>query len=116
MQYPSVYGLGSQVRIDPGMKVKPFVFLVRLLQDERLGGYLGSEDLAVPVVYGRRMDDFELCVRKILELRAGKSLRDVIVRSRIFGLPSVIMRTMRSWIGKRDSRMPFRLAIRLGTI
>lgn len=78
MQYPSVYGLGSQVRIDPGMKVKPFVFLVRLLQDERLGGYLGSEDLAVPVVYGRRMDDFELCVRKILELRAGKSLRDVI--------------------------------------
>ena len=78
MQYPSVYGLGNQVRISPKMKVKPFVFLVRLLEDQRLGGYLGSNDLAIPVIYARCMADYELCVRKILELRSGKALRDLI--------------------------------------
>lgn len=64
-QYPSVYGLGNNVRIHPDMKVKPFVFLIRLLQDARLEHYLTAEDLAIPVIYGRRNADFEKCVQKI---------------------------------------------------
>lgn len=78
MQYPSVYGLGNNVRIHPDMKVKPFVFLIRLLQDARLEHYLTAEDLAIPVIYGRRNADFEKCVQKILGLRAGRSLRSQI--------------------------------------
>lgn len=68
-QYPSVYGLGSQVRIHPNLKVKPFVFLVRLLRDERLGCELSCQDMAVPVIYGRTDADYEHCVTKILDLR-----------------------------------------------
>lgn len=77
-QYPSVYGLGNNVRIHPDMKVKPFVFLIRLLQDARLEHYLTAEDLAIPVIYGRRNADFEKCVQKILGLRTGRSLRSQI--------------------------------------
>ncbi len=78
MQYPSVYGLGNNVSIDSSLQVKPFVFLVKLLEDERLQGYLTSNDLAIPVVYGRTFSDYELCVSKILNLRQGNSLRTEI--------------------------------------
>lgn len=78
MQYPSVYGLGPNVRIAPTMRVKPFVFLVRLLREERLGKHLSDLEVAIPVAYGRTNDDYERCVAKILELRSGKNLRDVI--------------------------------------
>ena len=33
-QYPSAYGLGRNVLIDPRMKVKPFLFISKLLHDE----------------------------------------------------------------------------------
>ncbi len=78
MQYPSVYGLGSQVRIHPNLKVKPFVFLVRLLRDERLGCELSCQDMAVPVIYGRTDADYEHCVTKILDLRKNGDLSTVI--------------------------------------
>lgn len=78
MQYPSVYGLGSNVRIDSSLKVRPFVFIIKLLQDERLGGYLTCLDMAVPVIYGHTHADHETCVTKILKLRETKKLRDVI--------------------------------------
>lgn len=78
MQYPSVYGLGQNVRISPSMRVKPFVFLVRLFLDARLEYHLSDLEIAVPVTYGRTDDDYERCVAKILEIRSGKSLRDVI--------------------------------------
>ena len=81
MQYPSVYGWGPNVQISPQMKVKPLAFLVKLLQDSRLGG-LTQEEVAVAVVYGRRWSDYEKCVLKIKTMRDGpcKGLRDVIDR------------------------------------
>lgn len=78
MQYPSVYGLGPNVRIDSSLKVRPFVFIIKLLMDERLGGYLTCLDMAVPVIYGRTHTAHETCVQKILKLRQTGNLRDVI--------------------------------------
>ncbi len=78
MQYPSVYGLGPNVRIAPALQVKPFVFLIKLLQDNRLGGYLTCDDMAVGVVYGHTHADHNKCVTKILKLRASGKLSDVI--------------------------------------
>ena len=81
MQYPSVYGWGPNVQISPQMKVKPLAFLVKLLQDRRIGA-LTQEEVAVAVVYGRRWSDYETCAGKIKKMREipGKGLRDVIDR------------------------------------
>lgn len=81
MQYPSVYGSGPMVRISPAMSVKPFVFLVRLLQDKRLGGWLTCTDIAVPVVYGRTFSDYEKCVRLILQVREADEGLDPVIKS-----------------------------------
>ena len=70
MQYPSVYGLGNNVRISPTLKIKPFQFLLRLLNEKRLGYKLSCKDITVPVVFGQTDSDFELCVSKIIELRS----------------------------------------------
>lgn len=80
LQYPSVYGWGPNVKISPKMKVKPFVFLVWLFRDPRIGGYLTRDEVAVCVAYGRTYKDYEKCVRKILSLRTGEAhgLKDVI--------------------------------------
>ena len=67
-QYPSAYGLGQNVRIDPRMKIKPFMFLLKLLQDPRIGA-MTSEEMIVPVVYGHNNNCYELCVEKILKVR-----------------------------------------------
>ena len=72
LQFPSVYGLGPNVRIDPRMRVKPFCFLIRLLQDSRLGGFLNEKEFAIPVLYAQSMTDHGACVEKILKLRSFK--------------------------------------------
>lgn len=77
-QYPSAYGFGTQVRIDPRMKVKPFMFLIRLLHDERIDGYLTNEDAVIPVVYGHNDSCYEFVVEKILELRRKGDFNAVI--------------------------------------
>ena len=80
LQYPSVYGWGQNVLVSPKVRVKPFAFLIRLLQDERLGGEIDRADAAVCVVYGRTRADYEKCVEKILQFRASGSetIRPVI--------------------------------------
>ena len=80
MQYPSVYGLGSQVKIDPSLKIKPLCFLITLLQDDRLGRQLSAQDMAIAVVYAHTWKDYEGCVQKILALRqANGDLSKIIV-------------------------------------
>lgn len=81
MQYPSVYGLGHNVRISPELRVKPFVFLIRLLKDDRIGS-LTSNEAAVAVIYGRTFKDFEKVAEKILQLRSsGDDLSKVVERT-----------------------------------
>lgn len=78
MQYPSTYGLGHNVQMHPDIKVKPFAFLLRLLNDGRLDGYLTDKDIAIPVIYGHDATCYEACVQKILQLREGETLRSQI--------------------------------------
>lgn len=70
MQYPSVYGAGRNVRCDPVLKVRPLAFIVKLLQDKRLGGWITDSDIALAVVHGRSLADYERCVTLIKTLRA----------------------------------------------
>lgn len=77
-QYPSAYGNGRNVLIDPRIKIKPFVFLCKLLQDERLGEYLTSNEMMIPIIYGHNDDCYEFCVQKILEFRTVNNLESVL--------------------------------------
>lgn len=81
MQFPSVYGLGPNVAISPNMHVKPFRFLIKLLMDERLGFRMTCDEMAVPVIYGRREEDYEKCVEKILKMRASGGVLDSVLDS-----------------------------------
>lgn len=79
MQYPSVYGNGNNVRIDPSLKIKPFCFLIDLLEDAELQNYLTEDEFCVPVIYGHTPKDFERVKEKIIAMRTGgKTLRDVV--------------------------------------
>lgn len=83
-QYPSAYGMGANIKMDPRMKIKPFLFLLQLLHDERLGNYLTNKDVIVPVIYGHNYDCYELVVSKILECRVARNgLEDVIINPEI---------------------------------
>lgn len=80
MQYPSVYGLGHNIRMHPDIRVKPFAMIIRLLKDSRLGGRITSPELAAPVVYGHNTSEavYEACMEKILRIREGASPSDII--------------------------------------
>lgn len=67
-QYPSAYG--SRIKMDPRMRVKPFLFLLKLLHDPEIQGYLTNKDVMIPVVYGHTDACYNFCKQKILELRA----------------------------------------------
>lgn len=76
-QYPSVYSLGSQVRIHPDIKIKPYLFLLKLLMDSDIG-YLTNQEIAIPVIYGHNSKCYGLCKEKILMLRSGTEFMDLI--------------------------------------
>lgn len=78
MQYPSAYGFGQNVRIDNRMKVKPLLFVLKLLHDERLDCYLTNEDMVFPVIYGHFNSSYEFVVGKIVDYRRKKSFDAVI--------------------------------------
>lgn len=71
LQYPSSYSYSQNLKIDPRIKIKPFVFLCKLLRDERLGG-LSCKDMVIPILYGHSDDCYEECVTRILKLRNEK--------------------------------------------
>lgn len=69
MQFPSVYGNGHNVKIDPTVSVKPCCFLLKLMQDPDVGA-ISNEEAAIPVIYGQTDDDYGRCVAKILHMRS----------------------------------------------
>ena len=77
-QYPSAYGFGTNVRIDPRMKVKPFLFLIKLLHDPRIECRLTNSDVVFPVIYGHNDDCYEYVVQKIVEYRKCGSFEKTI--------------------------------------
>ena len=76
-QYPSVYGNNKNVKINPLIKVKPFLFILELLINKDIE-YLTNEEMAVPIIYGHNRDCLRLCIEKILNMRKGRTLLDVI--------------------------------------
>jgi len=68
-QYPSAYGIGKNVLIDSRVRVKPFLFISKLLHEKRLHEYLLDEEVVIPCAYGHNWDCYDLCVDKIIESR-----------------------------------------------
>jgi hypothetical protein len=77
-QYPSSYTLSSQVKIEQDIKLRPFVVILKLLLDKRLGGYLTNEESSIPAAVGKTEHNHDEMVEKILELRAGGSFEQII--------------------------------------
>ncbi len=77
LQYPSPYSYGVQVRIHPSIRVKPFLFILGLLKRSEISS-LTSDEMAVAVIYGHNHACADICVKKILQLRAGRSLKDIL--------------------------------------
>lgn len=75
-QYPSAYS--SAVKMTPRFKIHPFVFLLRLLADDRLENYLSQEEIAYIVAINADNESercFEAVVEQILRYRSyGNSL------------------------------------------
>lgn len=67
-QYPSAYSMGRNVNIDLSIKIRPFLFLLKLASDPELDG-LSDRDMMIPVVFGESSDSYDLCKSKIIELR-----------------------------------------------
>jgi hypothetical protein len=76
-QYPSVYSNLTQVNIHPEIKVKPFLFVLELLDHPDIQ-FLSPMELCVPVIYGHKRECLSLCVEKILKLRKGAGLPDIL--------------------------------------
>lgn len=79
MQFPSVYGLGSNVRVSPELKVKPFVFLMNLLERDDLDRKLSSDEMAVAVIYGHEHKDEDFCAQKIRKMRSQNGKLEAVV-------------------------------------
>lgn len=76
-QYPSAYSNLQNLKINPYVRVKPFLFILEMLQDERVG-YLTNEEMMIPVLYGHNRGCLELCVEKVLKMRKGMDIMSVI--------------------------------------
>ncbi|MFZ7133582.1 MAG: hypothetical protein ACOWWR_14640 [Eubacteriales bacterium] len=76
-QYPSSYSFGQNVKIHPAIKVKPFLFIIDLLDDPEIK-ILNCQELIFPIIYGHNDSCLKLCKDKILEYRFSGNLYDVI--------------------------------------
>lgn len=77
LQYPSPYGNGSNVKINPELRVKPLLFILNLLKRADIASLTVTE-MVIPVVYGHNHACEDFCVEKILKLRSGSRLQDLI--------------------------------------
>jgi len=67
-QFPSTYSLATGVGLDKSIKIRPFIFLLKLAADPEING-LTDKDMVVPVVFGKTENSFDLCKSLILKLR-----------------------------------------------
>ncbi len=67
-QFPSAYSMSKGVGLDKNIKIRPFIFLLKLANDEELNG-LADKDMVVPVVFGKDANCFEICKKLIQKLR-----------------------------------------------
>lgn len=67
-QFPSAYSMSHGVGLDRSIKIRPFIFLLKLAADIELNG-LSDKDMVVPVIFGRNSNTFDQCKSLILKLR-----------------------------------------------
>ena len=67
-QFPSAYSLATGVGLDTSVRIRPFIFLLKLAADPEING-LSDKDIVIPVVFGKNADSFENCKNLILRLR-----------------------------------------------
>lgn len=94
-QYPSIYSFGRNVMIDPRINVKPFVFILEMLQDIRLSGYLTCSEIIVPVLYGHNSMCLDTCIRKIVRMRKNEGAVESVIDNY-----TIDLYTPRSGMGK----------------
>lgn len=68
LQYPSTYSKNKNCNINPKIKVKPFLILLKILQDKEIK-YLTDFEIILITVFGHNYNCIELCKQKIQELR-----------------------------------------------
>lgn len=73
-QFPSAFSYSGGSAVDPRFKIRPFVFILQLLRDPRIGGWLDEKHEVAKLVltYGENNSQqcVDLVVEKILEHRA----------------------------------------------
>ncbi|RJP46935.1 MAG: hypothetical protein C4584_00985 [Armatimonadetes bacterium] len=68
-QYPSEYSLRQNVRISPKYKIRPFLFILRLLADEEIGTLSEQEVARFVITYAYTDSDYDKVKKMILKYR-----------------------------------------------
>lgn len=68
LQYPSTYSRGKNCKLNPLIKVKPFLLILNILEDKDID-YLTDNEIVLITVFGHNFNCKTLCVEKIKELR-----------------------------------------------
>ena len=76
-QYPSSYGTGQNVKIHPDIRVKPFLFILELLNDPDIET-LTNEELMIPTIYGHNFGCLNICKEKILKYRQTENFLSIL--------------------------------------
>lgn len=77
-QYPSVYSRSQNVEIDASIRLRPFVFLLKLMGEERLGKYITYQEGVIAVACAKTERDHEMVVDLILSSRAGSDISNLV--------------------------------------
>lgn len=76
-QYPSPYGLVANVRINPAIQIKPFLFVLKMLWHKDIGN-MSVTEMMVPVIFGHNSDCFQECIEKVLKFRQNEDITSII--------------------------------------
>ena len=79
-QLPSTYGPHKE--LEPGFRIFPFRFVLRLLLDKRLDHYLTEDEIAFFVIVAKTDADYEDVLRKISMYRKKESENGLTLRDR----------------------------------
>ena len=76
-QYPNSGTEKIKIKMNPLIKIKPNLFILKLLKDNEVKT-LTVEELFVPILYGHNENCYDLCKTKILEIRSGKEWFEIV--------------------------------------
>ena len=68
IQYPSAHSAKKGIGLDPSVRIRPFVFLLKLAADPEING-LTDKEMSVPVVFGKNENSYDECKKLILKFR-----------------------------------------------